>query len=71
MLTDEIPTPLPSGVDQLELARLLELRSALGVERRRAGSPAVKRSLQMCDYYLFLALGYLGYSEQLFPEQDE
>lgn len=59
-----------TGVDQLQLQRLLELREAMAEERAVAASPAIARALQMADYYLFLGLGYLGYTERLFPEQD-
>lgn len=59
-----------TGVDQLQLQRLLELREAMGEERAVAASPAIARALQMADYYLFLGLGYLGYTEHLFPEQE-
>lgn len=59
-----------TGADQLQLQRLLELREAMEEERGTAASPAVARALQMADYYLFLGLGYLGYTERLFPEQD-
>lgn len=59
-----------TGADQLQLDRLLELREAMLQERSVAASPAVARALQMADYYLFLGLGYLGYTERLFPEQD-
>jgi hypothetical protein len=54
----------------VELDRVLELRAALSAERQATQSPAVARALQMADYYLFLSLGYLGYTERLFPEQD-
>lgn len=57
-----------TGTDQLP--RLLELREALLKEQADAASPAIARALQMADYYLFLGLGYLGYTERLFPEQD-
>lgn len=59
-----------TGADQLQLERLLELREAMREERAVAASPAIARALQMADYYLFLGLGYLGYTERLFPEQD-
>ncbi len=59
-----------TGADQLQLDRLLELRAELIQEREAAASPAVARALQMADYYLFLGLGYLGYTDRLFPEQD-
>ncbi len=59
-----------AGADQLQLQRLLELREAMLEERSVAASPAVARALQMADYYLFLGLGYFGYTDRLFPEQD-
>lgn len=59
-----------TAADQRQLDRLLELREAMLEERSTAASPAVARALQMADYYLFLGLGYLGYTERLFPEQD-
>lgn len=52
-----------------QLARLLLLRTALIEEQGRAGAPAVSRALEMADFYLFLALGYFGYDDKLFPEQ--
>lgn len=56
--------------DREQLERLARLRSILDEERRVAGSPAVARALQMADYHLFLAMGYFGYSDRLFPEED-
>jgi hypothetical protein len=56
-----------TGTDQLQ--RLLELREVVLKEQAVADSPAIARALQMADYYLFLGLGYLGYTERLFPEQ--
>jgi hypothetical protein len=53
-----------------QLDRLLAIREQLRAERQGAVSPAVDRSLEMADYYLFLALTYFGYTERLFPEQD-
>jgi hypothetical protein len=53
-----------------QLDRLLAIRERLRAERQGAASPAVDRSLEMADYYLFLALTYFGYTERLFPEQD-
>jgi hypothetical protein len=53
-----------------QLDRLLTLRTALLAERDTAMSPAVARALELADVYLFLALGYYGYSERLLPEQD-
>lgn len=61
---------LPAGVDAEQLDRLLILRDSLQAERAGAMSPAVARALEMADYYLFLALGYFGYSDRLFPEQE-
>lgn len=58
-----------NGVNE-QLDRLLALREQLRAERPSATSPAVGRSLEMADYYLFLALTYFGYTERLFPEQD-
>jgi hypothetical protein len=53
-----------------QLDRLLDLRARLTAERDVAMSPAVARALQLADVYLFLALGYYGYTERLLPEQD-
>ncbi len=53
----------------VQLERLLRLRQELKALREEAISPAIASSLQTADVYLFLALGYLGYSEELFPEQ--
>lgn len=47
--------------------RLLALRAQLLEEQQRSASPAVARALEMADAYLFLALGYTGYTEELFP----
>lgn len=58
----------PEQSEQLE--RLLALRTQLLAERDGAMSPAVSRALELADVYLFLALGYYGYSERLLPEQD-
>lgn len=60
----------PSVGDRDQLERLARLRGILDEERRVAGSPAVARALQMADYHLFLAMGYFGYSDRLFPEED-
>jgi hypothetical protein len=59
----------PTVGDRDQLARLVRLRDMLGEERRAAGSPAVARALEMADHHLFLALGYFGYSDRLFPEE--
>jgi hypothetical protein len=57
--------------DEIEAQRrrLLELRAALGAERARAVSPAVRRALEQADIYLYLGLGYLGHCDDLFPEE--
>ena len=52
-----------------ELGSLVELRQTLSKARIRASSPAVARALQMTDYYLFLGMTYLGYTDKLFPEE--
>ena len=56
--------------DSDQLQRLLDLRETLLKEQADAESPAIARALQMADYYLFLGIGDLGYTERLFPEQD-
>jgi hypothetical protein len=53
-----------------KLAVLLEVRQALRAARAGAPSPGVARALQMADYYLFLAMTYLGYTDKLFPEEE-
>lgn len=47
--------------------RLVELRAHLARERAAAISPAVDRALEMADAYVFLALGYVGHTDELFP----
>ena len=59
----------PTVGDRSQLERLVRLRALLGDEQRAAGSPAVARALEMADYHVFLALGYFGYSDLLFPEE--
>lgn len=67
---DDADTPVsPAATDTEQLQRLLELREILIQEQRSAQSPAVARSLEMADYYLFVGLTYCGYTEKLFPEQ--
>lgn len=68
--TTDPTSPLPAAADTDQLNRLLALRENLQAERDGAMSPAVARALEMADYYLFLALGYFGYSDRLFPEQE-
>lgn len=51
------------------LAHLLALRRSLLAERHAAPSPGVSRALEMADMYLFLAISYLGHTDQLYPEE--
>lgn len=51
------------------LDRLLALRRGLLAEECSATSPAVSRALEMADVYLFLAISYHGYTDNLFPEE--
>ena len=66
-------TTLPgllNPADEAQLQRLLDIREQLRQEKRQAMSPGVERALHVADVYLFLALGYYGYSTRLLPEQD-
>jgi hypothetical protein len=47
--------------------RLIALRGQMLAEQADAASPAVARALEMADAYVFLALGYLGHVDELFP----
>ncbi len=58
------------AVEPTALTSLIELRQELRRARAQALSPAVGRALQMADYYLFLAMTYLGYTAKLFPEEE-
>jgi len=49
--------------------RLEELLRSVRAEQDRAVSPAVARALAMAESQLFLGLTYLGYTDQLFPEE--
>ncbi|HVW45128.1 MAG TPA: hypothetical protein VHC18_27640 [Amycolatopsis sp.] len=60
---------LGESVDQ-QRERLLALRAQLVQERQRAISPAVGRALEMAEIYLFLGLGYVGYTDELLPASD-
>lgn len=60
------PTPLDP-----QLERLVEVRESLRGELARAATPAVARALETADYYLLIALGYLGHVDHLFPEQED
>ena len=55
------------GLPDLQRERLVALRAGLLSEQAVAVSPAVGRALEMADAYLFLALGYLGHTDELFP----
>lgn len=67
-ILDAAPRSTVPGMAE-PLARLLALRRSLLAEEEAAPSPAVARALQMADTYLFLALSYLGYTDELFPEE--
>ncbi len=58
-------------IPELETARqdLLELRAELTRQRERASTPAIAHALRLADAYLFMAIGYTGHTDQLFPEQ--
>lgn len=66
MTTTETVPSLGAGADA-QRERLVELRAHLARERAAAISPAVDRALEMADAYLFLALGYVGHVEEMFP----
>lgn len=68
MSTDVPSTSIISGMAE-PLTRLLTLRKALHTEQESAPSPAVARALEIADDYLFLAISYLGYTDQLYPEE--
>ena len=59
-----------SGEAAEQRARLLDLRRLLRAEREAAITPAVERALALADTYLFLGLTYLGYDDELFPEEE-
>jgi hypothetical protein len=48
---------------------LLSLRAELHRQRDTAPTPGIAHALRLADAYLFLALGYCGHNDQLFPEQ--
>ena len=60
-----------SHIAALEQTRqdLLVLRAELLRQRAAAPTPAVAPALRLADAYLFLALGYCGHSDELFPEE--
>lgn len=56
---------------ELEQTRqeLLALRRELHRQRDAAPTPAIAHALRLADSYFFLALGYCGHNDQLFPEE--
>jgi hypothetical protein len=48
---------------------LLRLRAELTRQRDAAPTPGIAHALRLADTYLFLALGYTGHAERLFPEE--
>jgi hypothetical protein len=66
MVTEDV---LLTPDERTGLDALVSLREQLRLERAKCMSPAVEQALNLADVYLFLALGYLGYCERLFPEQ--
>ena len=48
---------------------LLSLRAELQRQRAAAPTPAVAHALRLADSYLFVALGYCGHNDELFPEE--
>jgi hypothetical protein len=60
-----------SHIAELEQTRrdLLSLRAELHRQRAAAPTPAVAHALRLADAYLFLALGYCGHNDELFPEE--
>ena len=57
--------------DDLEQTKqeLLSLRAELHRQRDAAPTPAVAHALRLADSYLFVALGYCGHNDELFPEE--
>jgi hypothetical protein len=48
---------------------LLSLRSELSRQRHEAPTPGIAHALRLADAYLFMALGYCGHNDELFPEE--
>lgn len=65
---DPSPDTVVPGMTE-PLSNLLGLRESLLAARDNAVSPAITRALEMADTYLFLAISYLGYTDELFPEE--
>ncbi|MER7434821.1 hypothetical protein ACFU8R_22890 [Pseudonocardia alni] len=66
MTTTETVPSLGAEADA-QRERLVELRAHLARERGAAISPGIDRALEMADAYLFLALGYVGHTDEMFP----
>lgn len=67
MTSIDLDPSLPGS--ERELGELLAVRRALLQARANASSPAVDRALEMADTYLFLGISYLGYAEEIYPEE--
>lgn len=71
MTATQIPTRRSASslgdVVDTQRERLIALRGQMLAEQADAVSPAVARALEMADAYVFLALGYLGHVDELFP----
>jgi hypothetical protein len=63
--------PANASIEEMEATRhqLLALRADLLELRRTAPTPGVAHALRLADTYLFMALGYTGHSDELFPEE--
>ncbi|MGF1597122.1 MAG: hypothetical protein ACFCVK_09335 [Acidimicrobiales bacterium] len=63
--------PTNTYIEGMEATRhdLLALRAGLLDLRRRAPTPGVAHALRLADTYLFMALGYTGHRDELFPEE--
>lgn len=74
MTSVQIPaqTTQPAALDEAvaaQRARIIALRASVVEVHGEAISPAVARALETAGDYLFLALGYLGHTDELFPGQ--
>jgi hypothetical protein len=65
--TAATPAASPEGEVERQRQRLLALRAELVSARETAISPAIARALEMAETYLFLGLGYVGHTDELFP----
>ena len=48
---------------------LVALRVELHRQRDQAPTPGIAHALRLADAYLFMALGYCGHNDELFPEE--